>query len=57
MRARLKGAENAVGDILVFLDAHCEVTKGWSVEKLLLDFMVAKKKLLFYIKNFNNFVL
>ncbi len=29
VRARLKGAAVARGDSLVFLDAHCEVTKGW----------------------------
>ncbi|XP_058800355.1 polypeptide N-acetylgalactosaminyltransferase 1 [Phymastichus coffea] len=27
--ARLKGATNATGDVLMFLDAHCEVTKQW----------------------------
>ncbi|KPJ18732.1 Polypeptide N-acetylgalactosaminyltransferase 3 [Papilio machaon] len=27
--ARLMGARSAVGDVLVFLDAHCEVTPGW----------------------------
>lgn len=27
--ARLMGARVATGDVLVFLDAHCEVTKGW----------------------------
>ncbi|CAB3234120.1 unnamed protein product [Arctia plantaginis] len=27
--ARLLGARNAIGDVLVFLDAHCEVTEGW----------------------------
>ncbi|XP_075980654.1 polypeptide N-acetylgalactosaminyltransferase 3-like [Anticarsia gemmatalis] len=27
--ARLMGAREAVGDVLVFLDAHCEVTQGW----------------------------
>ncbi|CAG4952143.1 unnamed protein product [Colias eurytheme] len=27
--ARLMGAHKATGDVLVFLDAHCEVTQGW----------------------------
>ncbi|CAH4029986.1 unnamed protein product [Pieris brassicae] len=27
--ARLMGARAATGNVLVFLDAHCEVTKGW----------------------------
>ncbi|XP_045775251.1 polypeptide N-acetylgalactosaminyltransferase 3-like [Maniola jurtina] len=27
--ARLMGARAATGDVLVFLDAHCEVTQGW----------------------------
>ncbi|KAJ0174607.1 hypothetical protein K1T71_009715 [Dendrolimus kikuchii] len=29
VNARLMGARKAVGDVLVFLDAHCEVTDGW----------------------------
>jgi polypeptide N-acetylgalactosaminyltransferase len=31
VRARLKGAKNASGDVLMFLDAHCEVIKQWLV--------------------------
>jgi len=29
IRARLAGARAAVGDVLVFLDAHCEVVQTW----------------------------
>ena len=27
--ARLSGAEHSTGDIIVFLDSHCEATPGW----------------------------
>lgn len=30
IRARLSGARAAVGDVLIFLDAHCEATVGWA---------------------------
>ena len=29
IRARLAGARAATGDVLVFLDAHCEASEGW----------------------------
>ena len=29
IRARLRGASAAKGEVITFLDAHCECTKGW----------------------------
>ncbi|XP_033097618.1 polypeptide N-acetylgalactosaminyltransferase 1-like [Anneissia japonica] len=29
IRARMRGADVAKGNVLVFLDSHCEVTEGW----------------------------
>lgn len=31
IRARMAGADAASGEVLVFLDAHCEVNDQWSV--------------------------
>lgn len=33
-QARLIGADNALGDVMIFLDSHCEATDGW-IEPLL----------------------
>ncbi len=29
IRARVAGAQAAKGDVLIFLDAHCEASPGW----------------------------
>jgi polypeptide N-acetylgalactosaminyltransferase len=29
IRARLRGASEAKGQVITFLDAHCECTEGW----------------------------
>nr|CAB3248261.1 polypeptide N-acetylgalactosaminyltransferase 1 [Phallusia mammillata] len=34
IKARMFGARHATGDVLVFLDSHCEVSEGW-IEPLL----------------------
>lgn len=34
IKSRLAGAEASSGDVLIFLDSHCEATPGW-IEPLL----------------------
>lgn len=34
VRARLLGAKNVTGQVITFLDAHCECTEGWLVPLL-----------------------
>ncbi|XP_064614013.1 polypeptide N-acetylgalactosaminyltransferase 11-like [Liolophura sinensis] len=34
IRARMFGASKASGEVLIFLDSHCEVTEGWATPML-----------------------
>jgi len=29
IRARIEGAKVATGDVMIFLDSHCEASEGW----------------------------
>lgn len=42
IRARLLGAKHVEGDVITFLDAHCECTEGW-LEPLLARIVVNRK--------------
>ncbi|CAG9810414.1 unnamed protein product [Chironomus riparius] len=43
--ARILGARNAVGPVLIFIDSHCEVTTGW-LEPILARFVEAPNAVL-----------
>lgn len=47
IRAKLLGGKVAVGEIIVFLDSHCEVNQGWLVLCIL-----HVKKILCLIRSF-----
>ena len=34
IRARIRGAEKSIGQVMIFLDAHMEATAGWLVPVL-----------------------
>ena len=45
IRAKQTGAEASTGDVIIFLDAHCEVNQGW-LEPLLARIQVNRKAVL-----------
>ena len=40
IRARMTGARAAVGEVLVIMDGHMEVTQGWSVYSIQYDYYI-----------------
>ena len=53
MRSRVRGADEAQGEVLTFLDSHCECNKNW-LEPLLERIKEVLRIIMFIIFNVKN---